>query len=157
MPLPEFDDDAPLVPQAPVTVPAGLESPDEAQPLPDERMIAAPAAAKPPALPEADAPPAPQSIPAPAASERTHFGAGHCPRCGGTDFGKGTLINYGDRFRPAYYKPSRLSFRRLHNLFRPFRRVSEVEAQVCRNCGMVMLQVDIDRLRDVEERSGDLE
>ena len=82
-------------------------------------------------------------------------GVGVCPRCGGADFGKGGLVTYGTRFRPAYYRPSRFSLRRLHNALFPFRNLVEVEAQVCRACGLVLLQVDTERLEQIERRSGD--
>ena len=80
------------------------------------------------------------------------FGPDCCPRCGGQDFASGQLLTYGGRFRPAYYKPRRLSFFRLNNLLRPFRALAEVEAQVCRSCGLVLCQVEPERLARLEAR-----
>lgn len=129
--------------------------PADASPLP-------PAPLEPPefaqAGPEMPVPPPAQEAtrPAgPAALAPTPFGAGRCPRCGGTDFGKGSLFTYGTRFRPAYYKPARLSLFWLHTLLRPFRALIEVEAQACRRCGLLLLQVDTAQLERLERRSGD--
>lgn len=103
-----------------------------------------------PTLPEEPAPLA-DSAAAP------HFRTDLCPRCGYADFGAGTVITYNGGFHPAYFKPARLTFRRLSWLWRPFRAIVELEAQVCRQCGLVMLQVNTDKLRHVEKQSGDRE
>ncbi len=89
------------------------------------------------------------------AHEATYPEAEKCARCGSTDLGSGSLLTYGDRFRPAYYRPSRLSIRRLHSLLRPFRAVTEVQAQVCRECGLLTLQVNPEKLKQVEQQSGE--
>lgn len=114
--------------------------------LPPESLPPAPvnmpqfAQAAPPVAPVSAAQPAPQ-----------HFGAGVCPRCGSRDLSKGALLTYGTRFRPAYYKPARLSLFRLHNMLRPFRRLVEVEAQACRSCGLVLFQIDPARLAKIDK------
>ncbi len=78
------------------------------------------------------------------------YGPGRCPRCGGEDLTRGLLLTYDTRFRPAYYKPGRLSFFRLNSLLRPFKRLAQVEALACRQCGMVLFQVDPDQLNRIE-------
>ena len=83
-----------------------------------------------------------------------HFRTDICPRCGQPDFSKGTVLSYGRDFRPAYYKPAGLSWRRLRSMLRPFRHLIEVEAQVCRHCGLVSLQVDTDALERIEKKFG---
>ncbi len=123
-----------------------------------------PAPPPPASLPPESLPPAPVNMPqfeqaappakpvAPVAKPAPqHFGAGVCPRCGSQDFSKGALLTYGTRFRPAYYKPARLSLFRLHNMLRPFRRLVEVEAQACRSCGLVLFQIDPARLAKIDK------
>lgn len=114
-------------PQAPVVqVPAVSSSPEP------RRVLTGQAAGK----------PAVSAAPQP-------FGSA-CPRCGGSDFSEGALISYGTRFRPAYYKPARRSIFTLHNALRPFRRLAEVQARVCRQCGYVVFEVDTERLNRID-------
>lgn len=89
------------------------------------------------------------------ARQAAHPQVESCARCGSTNLGSGALLTYGDRFRPAYYRPSRLSIRRLHNLLRPFRAVVEVQAKVCRECGLLALQVNPQKLKQIEKQSGE--
>ncbi len=97
------------------------------------------------------------AAPGPAYVAADHPAPGVCPRCGSTDFGSGSVITYGTRFRPAYFKPAGLSMGRLHRALRPFRRLVEVEAQVCRVCGLLIMQVDTAQLDKIEHQSGDRE
>lgn len=108
----------------------------------------------PEAMPEFTPPAQTQPAPAAAPTPKT-TPPGTCPRCGSTDLGKGSIISYGTKFRPVYLRPSKLSFFRLHNMLRAFRGVTEVEAQVCRRCGYLMLQVDTEKLAEIERLSGD--
>jgi len=147
---------APDTPARPVATPgyeeAALELP--VTPGPVEPLV--------PSLPEEPAA-EPARLPAATVAEirpsatAPHFRTDHCPRCGYADFGAGTVIAYNGGFHPAYFKPARLTFRHLSWMWRPFRAIVELEAQVCRQCGLVMLQVNTDRLRQVEKRSGDRE
>jgi len=154
---PQFTRDLP--PAAPVTAPgepAGM--PESAPPgLPPSAPTVMPVTPPPPA--QAVVPPAPVEMPAFAeAGAPQPFGPGTCPRCGNQAFGSGQLVTYsGTDFRPGFYKPARFSLRRLRNALRPFRRLVQVEAQVCRTCGLVLFQVDVDRLEQAERRTGDRE
>ncbi len=142
--VPLFERAAALPADAPgrtVEAPDLLATPGLDQPLPLPEQ---------PTLPE-EPPALTDSVAAP------HFRTDLCPRCGYADFGAGTVITYNGGFHPAYFKPARLTFRRLSWLWRPFRAIVELEAQVCRQCGLVMLQVNTDKLRQVEKRSGDRE
>lgn len=145
--LPDPDPPTDDLPTAPVDVPqfATRSTPLDTQPLPLELREKAAESPSPAAPPQPTISPQRAAQPVP-------FGAGTCPRCGGTDFGDGELITYGSRFRPAFFMPGRLSIRRLHWLGRPFRKLAKVEAQVCRECGLVMFQVDTERLRRIEGR-----
>ncbi|MBN2471878.1 MAG: hypothetical protein JXN59_14240 [Anaerolineae bacterium] len=107
-----------------------------------------------PPTPPAPAVPAESSVGPAESPVGPHFRTDVCPRCGQLDFSKGTVLSYGRDFRPAYYKPAGLSWRRLRSMLRPFRHLVEVEAQVCRHCGLVSLQVDTDALRRIEEKYG---
>lgn len=113
-----------------------------------------------PVAPPADSPPpaAGDTTPAPVvnAGQAAPFGPGRCPRCGSSDLGMGKLFTYSSTFRPAFYKPSRLGLFRLKNMLRPLRAMAEVEALACRRCGMLIFQVDTDRLAHIERRSGDI-
>lgn len=146
--------------------PAGDGAPSDggAPPEPQFRRDVPPAPpptmppATPPSLPpQAVLPPAPVQMPSFAeVSAPRPFGQGVCPRCGGQTFGSGQLVTESSiDFKPAYYKPARFSLRRLRNALRPKRRLVPIEAQVCRTCGLIQFQVDVDRLEEVERRTGD--
>lgn len=153
----------------PAPVPdAPLEPPDFAQAGPPPEL--APAAPAPDAVPAAyqESPaeeaqrhisllPTRASKPHAPAGEDQAAQPGSCPRCGATDFGQGTLVGYDGqtKYRPAQFKPAGLSFFRLHNALRPRRKLAQVEAQVCRRCGLVMFQVNVDKLAKVEGRGGE--
>jgi len=98
-------------------------------------------------MPVAHQPPAIQPLGQPRPQP---YGPGRCPRCGGENLTRGLLLTYDTRFHPAYYKPGRLSFFRLNSLLRPFKRLAQVEALACRQCGMVLFQVDPDQLNRIE-------
>lgn len=119
-----------------------------------------PAEQAPPSLPSddqpsaVDAPPPPAEVPEAAPRVGPHFRTDICPRCGQSEFSKGSVISYGRDFRAVYFKPARLSWRRLGWMLRPFRQLVEVEAQVCRHCGLVSLQIDPEGLQQIEKRFG---
>jgi hypothetical protein len=145
---PDFDPE----PADPHVPPAPLDEPDFArQPAAPIESSPIPAPVPPPVMVP---PPAVPAAAMPSPQDAQPFGAGVCARCGSHDFGSGQVIAYSSKFRPAYFKPARRSFFSLHNLLRPFRAVVELEAQVCRSCGLVMLQVDVDQLTKVEKRAG---
>ena len=77
-----------------------------------------------------------------------------CPRCGSTDLGNGYLIDYSDKFRQLRLAPKALKLPKIVRMMRPFRKLLPVNAQVCRNCGAVLLEVDPDEFIDAEERYG---
>ncbi|GAB4573014.1 MAG: hypothetical protein Kow0077_14090 [Anaerolineae bacterium] len=147
----------PPVPEPP-SPPEDVPLPDLPEPLDEAQAPQADTAPESLPEPEPVAPEEETAIPAPPPAETPapapHFQAGHCPRCGESSFSKGTVITYGGDFRPAFFKPAALSLRRLRNLLRPFRSLIEVEAQVCRHCGLVTLQVDVDALRRIEQKHG---
>jgi len=77
-----------------------------------------------------------------------------CPRCGSTDLAAAYLIDYSDKFRQLQLAPRALKLPKIARLLRPFRRLIKVNAQVCRNCGAVTLEVDPDDFTDAEHRYG---
>lgn len=77
-----------------------------------------------------------------------------CPRCGSSDLGAAYVIDYSGKFDHIYLAPRRLTIRKLRNMFRPFRNLTRVEADVCRNCGMVILEVNADDFDEAERRFG---
>lgn len=77
-----------------------------------------------------------------------------CPRCGSDDLGAAYLVDYGERFQHVYLAPRRLKFKKLRNMLRPFRNLTKVDADVCRNCGMVILEVSTEDFADAEDRYG---
>lgn len=78
-----------------------------------------------------------------------------CPRCGSTDLASTYLVDFsGDGFGNIYLAPKGLTLRRLGWLLRPFRNLTKVYADTCRNCGMVILEVNTDDLEDAERRFG---
>lgn len=77
-----------------------------------------------------------------------------CPRCGSDDLAAGYLVDYGEKFQHVYLAPRRLKIKKLRNIMRPFRNLTKVDADVCRNCGMVILEVNTDEFGEAEERFG---
>ena len=77
-----------------------------------------------------------------------------CPRCGSVDLGSAYLIDYSDKFRQLQLAPRALKLSRISRLLRPFRRLIKVNAQVCRNCGAVTLDVNPEEFADLEARYG---
>lgn len=77
-----------------------------------------------------------------------------CPRCGSDDLGAGYLIDFGAKFDYIYLAPRRLRLRKLRNMFRPFKNLTKVDADICRNCGMVILEVNTDEFAEAEEKFG---
>lgn len=77
-----------------------------------------------------------------------------CPRCGSNDLGAAYVIDYSGKFDHIYLAPRRLTLRKLRNMFRPFRHLTRVDADVCRNCGMVILEVNTGDFDEAERRYG---
>lgn len=77
-----------------------------------------------------------------------------CPRCGSVDLGAAYLIDYSDKFRQLQLAPKALKLNKIARMLRPFRHMIKVNAQVCRNCGAVTLEVNPDDFEDVEKRYG---
>ncbi len=77
-----------------------------------------------------------------------------CPRCGSDDLGAGYLIDFSDKFDYIYMAPRRLRLRKLRNMLRPFKHLTKVDADICRNCGMVILEVNTDDFAEAEEKFG---
>lgn len=77
-----------------------------------------------------------------------------CPRCGSEDLASGYLVDYGEKFQHVYLAPRRLRLKRLRSLLRPFRYLVQVDADVCRNCGMVILEINTEDFADAEVRFG---
>jgi len=77
-----------------------------------------------------------------------------CPRCGSVDLGSAYLIDYSDKFRQLQLAPRALKLDRISRLLRPFRRLIKVNAQVCRDCGAVTLDVNPDEFAEVEAKYG---
>lgn len=77
-----------------------------------------------------------------------------CPRCGSTDLASTYLIDYGNTFDNVYLAPKTLTLKKLRRLLRPFKALTKVYADTCRNCGMVVLEVNTDELADAEHRFG---
>ena len=77
-----------------------------------------------------------------------------CARCGSTDLASAYLIDYADKFRHLQLAPKALKLRKISRMLRPFRNLIKVNAQVCRHCGAVTLEVDPDDFRDAEDHYG---
>ncbi len=103
---------------------------------------------KPPAV----APPV--SIPEAGTASLTGYNQWQCPRCGKTDLASAYLIDYSDKFRQLQLVPRALKLAKISRLLRPFKRLVNVSALVCRHCGMVMLQVDPDEFEEAERKFG---
>ncbi len=110
--------------------------------MPDQPGFRPPTVVPPPSVPEAG-PYAPGSY--------RHW---QCPRCGSPDLASAYLIDYSDKFRQLQLAPRALKLRKITRLLRPFRRMVNVSAQVCRNCGLVMLEVNPEEFAEAEERFG---
>ncbi|NDJ78580.1 MAG: hypothetical protein GYB65_20200 [Chloroflexi bacterium] len=77
-----------------------------------------------------------------------------CARCGSTDLATAYLIDFSDKFRQLRLAPKALKLRRIMRMLRPFRQLVRVNAQVCRNCGALTLEVDPEAFREAENRFG---
>lgn len=77
-----------------------------------------------------------------------------CVRCGSTDLASAYLIDYSDKFRQLQLAPKALKLNKISRLLRPFHRMVKVNAQVCRQCGAVLLEVDPDDFAEAERRYG---
>lgn len=77
-----------------------------------------------------------------------------CPRCGSTDRASAYLIDYSDKFRQLSLAPRALKLPKISRMLRPFHHLLKVNAQVCRNCGAVTLEVNPDDLAEAERRFG---
>jgi len=77
-----------------------------------------------------------------------------CVRCGSVDLGAAYLIDYSDKFRQLQLAPKALKLSKIGRFLRPFRRLVKVNAQVCRNCGAVLLEVDPEDFQEAERRFG---
>jgi uncharacterized protein (DUF983 family) len=85
-------------------------------------------------------------------SPRAQWG---CPRCGSTDLASTYLVDYSESFGNIYLAPKGLTLRKLNGWFsRPFRTLTKVYADTCRNCGMVILEVNTEDLAVAEKRFG---
>lgn len=94
----------------------------------------------------------PLSIPEAGAALRGHHW--QCPRCGSTDLASAYLVDYSDKFRQLQLAPRALKIGRISRMLRPFARLVNVGAQVCRHCGAVVLQVDPDEFAEAERKYG---
>lgn len=77
-----------------------------------------------------------------------------CARCGSTDLASAYLVDYSDKFRHLQLAPKALKLNRIGRMMRPFLRLVKVNAQVCRDCGAVMLEVDPDEFAEAERKYG---
>ncbi len=77
-----------------------------------------------------------------------------CVRCGSVDLASAYMIDYSDKFRQAQLAPKALKLGKISRLLRPFRHMVRVNAQVCRQCGAVMLEVDPEDFAEAEQRYG---
>jgi len=101
-----------------------------------------PTVAPPASIPEADASTLQASI------------QWRCPRCGEVDLASAYLIDYSDKFRQLQLAPRALKLGRISRLLRPFRHLLKVNAQVCRHCGAVTLDVNPEEFAEIERRYG---
>jgi hypothetical protein len=62
------------------------------------------------------------------------------------------LVDYGEKFQNIYIAPRRLKLKRLRTMLRPFRHLVKVDADVCRNCGMVILEINTEDFQEAEEK-----
>jgi ribosomal protein S27AE len=78
----------------------------------------------------------------------------HCSRCGSTDLASGYMIDYSDKFRQLQLAPKALKLKKLTGMLRPFHNLVKVNAQVCRRCGAVTLEVNPEDFAEAERRYG---
>jgi RNA polymerase subunit RPABC4/transcription elongation factor Spt4 len=95
---------------------------------------------------------APSSLPEGATSPMMPVNRWPCPRCGSDDLASAYLIDYSHKFDYVYLAPRRLKLKRLRNMLRPFRNLIRVDADVCRNCGSVILRVNTEDFEEAERR-----
>lgn len=108
-------------------------------------------------MPEQNAPSTiapPISIPEAGPTMSTAVLQRRCPRCGEVDLGSAYLIDYSDKFRQLQLAPKALKLGRISRLLRPFRSLVKVNAQVCRTCGAVTLEVNPEEFEELEHRYG---
>lgn len=77
-----------------------------------------------------------------------------CPRCGSDDLASAYMVDYGETFQNVYLAPRRLKIKRLRNMLRPMKHLTKVDADVCRHCGMVILEVNTEEFEEAEEKFG---
>ena len=105
-----------------------------------------------PTTPSTVAPPI--SIPEGGSARPTPLHPWLCPRCGSTDLASAYLIDYSDKFRQLQLAPRALKLSRISRMLRPFKRLVNVGAQVCRHCGAITLEVNPDEFAEVERKYG---
>jgi RNA polymerase subunit RPABC4/transcription elongation factor Spt4 len=96
----------------------------------------------------------PASIPEAGTTARMAARQWHCPRCSSTDLASAYLIDYSDKFRHLQLAPKALKLGKIGRMLRPFRRLVKVNAQVCRECGAVTLEVDPHEFAEAEQKYG---
>jgi hypothetical protein len=96
----------------------------------------------------------PISIPEAGTSHPAPLHPWQCPRCGSTDLASAYLVDYGDKFRQLQLAPRSLKLSKISRMLRPFKRLVNVGAQVCRHCGAVTLEVNPDEFAEVERKYG---
>ncbi len=96
----------------------------------------------------------PLSIPEAGSATRPVAIQWHCPRCGSIDLASGYLVDYSDKFRHLQLAPKNLKLSKIGRMLRPFRRLVKVNAQICRDCGAVTLEVDPDEFAEAEHKYG---
>lgn len=96
----------------------------------------------------------PVSIPEAGSTARMAAFQWQCPRCGSTDLASAYLIDFSDKFRHLQLAPKALKLSRIGRMLRPFRRLVKVNAQICRDCGAVTLEVDPDEFAEAEQKYG---
>lgn len=75
-----------------------------------------------------------------------------CPRCGSENLGKGYILFDKPNFRPAPFAPKQFTPGRARRALRVWHHTLDIEAEVCRDCGYLMLSVDPDTLQEVEKK-----
>ena|SRR5258708_2417069 len=75
-----------------------------------------------------------------------------CIRCGSRNIAKGYIVDYGDKFEQTHFAPQRITLRFLNSIraLRPWRSLAKLNAEACRDCGLVMIVVDPSELRRAE-------
>jgi hypothetical protein len=96
----------------------------------------------------------PVSIPEAGTTARLVAFQWQCPRCGSTDLASAYLVDYSDKFRHLQLAPKALKLGKIGRMLRPFWRLVKVNAQVCRDCGAVALEVDPDEFNEAERKYG---